>query len=67
MSEIRGKGYGDKHNWKNLRTEQSSIPSHRSTLYQCQKCNIFFRHWYHVIPDIFEAMKTSNKKEECNE
>ncbi len=65
MSEIRGKGYGDKHDWKDLGTEQSSIPSHRSTLYHCQKCNIFFRHYYHVIPCVFEAMKVNEIKEEC--
>jgi hypothetical protein len=62
---IRGYGYGDKHKWEDKGTEQSSMPSHRSTLWVCSECNEIFRHWYHQIHDIHEAMQLSNVKEEC--
>lgn len=66
MSGITGNGYGDKHDWVNKGTEQSSIPQHRSTLYECKKCNYLFRHWYHLIPDIFEAMEHNKIKQDCS-
>ena len=65
MSEITGKGYGDKHDWKCPGTEQNPFPESRSTLFTCEKCNEYFRHYYHVIPDIFEAMKENNINELC--
>lgn len=58
-------GYKGEHFWVNKGTEQHPIPENRSTLFQCNKCNILFRHWYHVTDNIFEAMKRSNIKDEC--
>jgi len=65
MSGITGTGYGDKHNWKDKGTEQMPIPQDRSTLWVCLDCNETFRHWYHVVPDIFQAMKDRGIREEC--
>jgi hypothetical protein len=63
---IRGHGYGDKHDWEDRGTEESPIPQNRSTLWRCKKCNEIFRHWYHITPDIFEAMKQYGVVEDCN-
>jgi hypothetical protein len=66
MSDINGKGYGDKHNWKNLGTEQHPIPEYRTTLFKCKKCHIFFYHHYNIIDNIFDAMRDFGVKEDCN-
>ncbi len=65
MSELRGKGYGDQHNWKSGDTEQSAVPMYRSTLWTCSDCNEGFKHFYHQCPDIFDAMKQAGIKEIC--
>ena len=65
MSDITGKGYGDKHDWKCHGTEQMSSPKDRSTLYECKKCSEKFRHYYHSTSDIHEAMRERGIKEEC--
>lgn len=66
MSEIRGNGYGDKHDWRHHSTEPMPYPQDRSSLWVCNKCGEMFRHWYNVIPNIFQQMKDLNVKEECN-
>lgn len=66
MSEINGTGYGSVHDWENRGTEQMPAPEGRSTLFMCRKCKCYFRHWYHIEPDIFAAMKEQNIPEECN-
>lgn len=66
MSDITGIGYGSKHNWIDRGTEQISSPKeHRSTRYICRNCNAVFRHYYHITPDIFQAIKSNGIKEEC--
>jgi hypothetical protein len=65
MSEIRGNGYGDKHDWEDKGTEQIQNMYLRSTLWQCRKCHQLFRHYYNVIPNIFSAMKERGINEEC--
>ena len=65
-SEIRGHGYGDKHIWEYLNTEQNPNRFDRSSLYQCKICDKHFRHYYHQIENIFEAMKDCHIAEYCN-
>jgi hypothetical protein len=65
VSDIDGKGYGDKHDWRCRGTEQHSIPEYRSTFFSCKNCGENFRHYYHRTPDIFEQMKKSLVSEEC--
>ena len=36
-----------------------------NNLYVCKDCNESFRHYYDVVPDIFEAMRGRGVKEEC--
>ena len=67
MNAIRfkNKEYGYKHDWANMGTEQMPFPEDRSTLFICKKCKIYFRHYYHCISDIYDAMKQANINEEC--
>lgn len=65
VSDIIGHGYGDKHYWKRFETIQSPNPYFRETQYRCNNCSAMFWHQYHVIPDIFEAMKYKGIPEEC--
>jgi len=65
MSDITDEGYGYKHAWKNCGTEQCTFPEDRSTLYRCSRCNASFRHYYHLVPDIFTAMQYKNIPDEC--
>jgi hypothetical protein len=65
MSEITGNGHGDKHDWKKGDTIQSRYKDERSTLWTCNNCTAAFRHYYHVVTDIFEAMKFCNIPIEC--
>jgi nitrate reductase cytochrome c-type subunit len=65
MSQIRGNGHGDKHDWERKETEQNIFSELRSTRYWCRKCNIMFYHFYHVVPNIFEQMEKSDVPEDC--
>lgn len=65
MSDIRGEGYGDKHNWRRDSNDFSPTWQNRSSLYCCRDCPAMFRHWYNQIPDIFEAMEYQKVREEC--
>ncbi len=65
MSDIRGTGHGDKHTWDMIQTLQRKIEEDRMTLYQCRVCHKDFWHRYHIIPNIFEAMKDWGVPEEC--
>jgi len=67
MSDITGKGYGDKHNWIDKGTEQNYHPASRSTLFSCKDCDAAFRHYYHLTPDIHQAMRECGIKEECKD
>jgi len=64
MSDIKGTGYGDKHDWENKGTEGTDYPI---TTYICKKCKCQFRHFYKIRKDIFEAMKELKVRipEEC--
>lgn len=75
-SDILGKGYGDKHNWKRVKSYQLAPEQYRhlstqeylalkGTEYKCKNCGQFFIHRYDMIPDIFKAMKTVGVLEEC--
>lgn len=65
MSDINGNGYGDKHDWERGETEHNPIPEKRSTWYRCRKCGEPFRHWYHMVKDIHEAMELFEVIEDC--
>ncbi len=65
MSDIRGKGHGDKHHWTRISTLQRDRPEDRMTLFQCSNCKKDFWHRYHIIPNIFEAMREWGVTEEC--
>lgn len=65
MSDIRGNGYGDKHHWLRIDTLQRDFPVDRMTYFICRDCKRDFWHRYHVIKDIFEAMKAWGVPEEC--
>ena len=71
MSDIKGAGHGDVHNWKRGETEQvnsicGSTGARKSTEYICEDCKGFFRHYYDEIEDIFEAMQRANVSITCN-
>jgi hypothetical protein len=65
MSAINGEGYGDKHDWERCDSTQDWNPIRRSTLYKCKVCGIMWRHYYHQVENIFEAMRLLNIDEEC--
>jgi hypothetical protein len=65
MSVIHGEGYGDKHNWENKGTEQNYNQDYRNTLFICKDCDQYFRHYYHITPDIFDQIKISGITKEC--
>lgn len=65
MSNITGTGYGSTHTWQNKGTEQMPQPQDRSTLWVCKNCDAAFRHYYHIFPDIFQAIKLSKVEEFC--
>ncbi len=66
-SDIRGKGYGSCHTWKRTYTAQVGYREPRYTIYLCSKCSVHFCHFYERVPDIFDAMKSSNIPKECKE
>lgn len=65
MSDIYGKGYGDKHDWKRGYTPQVGSWDTKSTSYRCGVCGEKFTHFYDAIPDIFQAMQHQNVNAEC--
>ncbi len=65
MSDIRGTGYGDNHNWHRVDTLQRDNLQDRMTYFICGNCKKDFWHRYHIIPNIFEAMKDWGVPEEC--
>lgn len=65
MTYITGNGYGDKHHWKRFDTIQSNNRFERGTFYKCDKCEVYFRHYYHITSNIFDAMEELNIPEEC--
>lgn len=66
MTQIRGNGYGDKHDWQHHGNEEANYPEDRNTLWICNKCKVAFRHYYRITWNIFEQMKNLNIPEECN-
>ncbi len=69
MTQVCGKGYGDKHDWReegSLQWSAANLPSDSAnTRYRCVRCMVEFRHYYHVEPNIFEAMKEAGVPENC--
>lgn len=65
MSDLVGDGFGSKHEWKDLGTYQHPDPKERHTSFRCNKCAVFFRHFYHVTPIIYEAIKDHGIPEVC--
>lgn len=67
MSDIFGEGYGSKHTWKRISTAQvGSAPNNqRFTSYKCKVCSQTFKHYYNLIPDIFEAMELEAVTDSC--
>ncbi len=64
-SDMRGDGHGSKHKWARVLTLQRDREADRMTYYVCRDCKIDFWHRYHVIPNIFQAMKEWGVPEEC--
>jgi len=64
MSAIKGEGYGSSHNWIKLSNQNTGHPYRRYSEYKCE-CGYYFRHYYHIMSDIFEAMKEGDVKEKC--
>lgn len=60
MSDISGNGYGSAHDWMRLYTEPSKV-----TFYVCNDCGENFAHAYDEIPNIFQAMRETGVKENC--
>lgn len=58
-SAIRGIGHGSKHNWTWVGQ------GHHVTHYMCLRCGENFTHRYHVLPDIFIAMRADEIVEKC--
>ena len=67
MSDLRGEGWGDKHDWKKGETKQSKIPQDRYTKWTCNNCQRSFPHFYHWESDIFFAIRVYGIPEECIE
>lgn len=73
MSVIRGHGYGDSHEWAEGNNPLYPIGENgrwiRSvggpTEYQCLKCGSTFKHHYHDIIDIFDAIKVAGISDKC--
>lgn len=65
MTDLVGEGYGDKHKWVDLGTYQHPYPRERYTSFKCDKCSAFFRHFYHVTPIIYDAIKDNGISETC--
>lgn len=65
MSDINGKGYGDKHDWERYGTVPCGGRYNRVTLFKCNKCHQTFSHYHNLEPDIFDEMRKSNITEEC--
>jgi hypothetical protein len=64
-SEIYGNGYGSKHCWVRGYTPQGVDSIYEKyTQYSC-KCGESFCHYYDLVPNIFETMKTAGVKEDC--
>ena len=60
MSHINGKEFGDSHNW-----EYRGQTGTHNTSYGCKECGEHFAHNYHVIDDIFEAIKVAGVPDKC--
>ena len=61
MSDIRGKGYGDVHDWR----AEPQLYGQRWTGYTCKKCGAHFMHLYREVPNIFKAMERDNVENTC--
>ena len=65
MSDINGKGHGDKHDWKRMYTPQVGSYGIKYTEYKCMDCGSNFSHYYDRVPDIFLAMKQAEVPLTC--
>jgi len=74
MSVIIGHGYGDSHDWEKPDDLQIWWKNYESVLihpvggpsgYRCRRCGATFKHYYHVIRDIFEAIKDAGVLDAC--
>lgn len=63
MSCIIGEGFGSSHDWQIVKFAGGKNPA---SIYSCSKCKCIFSHFYHKIPDIFEAIKHSGLKDRCD-
>ena len=65
MSAIRGEGYGSKHDWRKENGPMNPIRWERYSVYKCENCGEGFKHEYHIVSDIFKAMKRAGVDEHC--
>lgn len=59
-SDIRGKGYGDTHDWERLPHVDWIDWVDAVSDYKCRTCGRNFPHWYHTQSNIFKAMENCN-------
>ena len=66
---IHSEGCGMSHTWIKGNTIQWSKLNldyyAACTDYSCLKCKVKFKHYYHTIPNIFEAMNREGITNEC--
>jgi hypothetical protein len=67
MSDIKGTGWGDDHDWIRGGTNQvgAAPAAFKASYYECKNCHEAFAHSYDLIPDIFENMKQVGISEHC--
>ncbi len=67
-SDIRGKGYGDCHQWQKQRTRLAyTKPRLRYIEYQCRKCKVVFYHRPFIIDNPFVGMAIARIKPTCED
>jgi hypothetical protein len=66
MSDVHGAGYGAMHNWSRIHTYPWKTMGGKAwSFYTCKDCGQRFVHYYHILKDIFQAIKDSGVTEEC--
>lgn len=74
MSMVVGHGYGDSHEWEQPSdlqyywTDSKGQPQlfvGGPSVWRCRLCGATFKHYYHQIRDIFEAIKQAGVPDVC--
>ncbi len=70
MSDIKGQGHGDCHDWHRIATHgRYSIHMECLTEYECKRCNAYYRHFYNRPgqSDIFLDMERFGVPNTCED